>query len=95
MTELETSDSSKLLEALRAYPGVPSAMMEVDLANAPRVCVTVALNKDGVRLELFSTLTTLGTPMDVTAQELRIESYFPANEATGEWLRKSAASGAN
>ena len=29
------------------------------------------------------------------AQELRIESYFPANGATGEWLRKSAASAAN
>ena len=47
------------------------------------------------RLDLFSTLTTLGTPLDVTAQELRIESYFPADEATGEWLRKSAASAAN
>ena len=46
-------------------------------------------------IDLFSTLTTLGTPLDVTAQELRIESYFPANEATGAWLRKSAASAAN
>jgi hypothetical protein len=26
---------------------------------------------------------------------LRIESYFPADDATGEWLRKSAASAAN
>ena len=33
--------------------------------------------------------------LDVTAQELRIESYFPADETTGEWLRKSAASTAN
>ena len=63
--------------------------------RAPRVCVTVNLEKDDTRLELFSTLTTSGTPLDVTAQELRIESYFPADEATGEWLRKSAASAAN
>jgi transcriptional regulator with XRE-family HTH domain len=95
LTELETSDSAKLLESLRAYPGVPSRILEIDLASAPRVCVTVALAKDEVRLELFSTLTTLGTPMDVTAQELRIESYFPADEPTSEWLRKSAASAAN
>ena len=60
-----------------------------------RVCITVNLEKDGTRLDLFSTLTTLGTPLDVTAQELRIESYFPADEATGEWLRKSAAAAAN
>jgi transcriptional regulator with XRE-family HTH domain len=95
MVELETSESRKLLDVLLAYPGVPSRMREVDLAEAPRVCITVNLEKNGTRLDLFSTLTTLGTPLDVTAQELRIESYFPANEATGEWLRKSAASAAN
>ena len=95
ITELETSDSRKLLDALLAYPGVPAGMTEIDLASAPRVCVTVDLEKHGTRLKLFSTLTTLGTPMDVTAQELRIESYFPADDATGEWLRKAAASAAN
>ena len=95
ITELETSESRKLLDALLAYPGVPSGMAEIDLAAAPRVCVTVNLEKNDTRLQLFSTLTTLGTPIDVTAQELRIESYFPADEATGEWLRKAAASAAN
>jgi transcriptional regulator with XRE-family HTH domain len=93
--ELETSESRRLLDALLAYPGVPSRMREVDLAVAPRVCITVNLEKNGTRLDLFSTLTTLGTPLDVTAQELRIESYFPADDATGDWLRKSAASAAN
>jgi hypothetical protein len=33
-------------------------------------------------LRLFSSLTTLGTPLDVALQELRIESFFPANEGT-------------
>jgi hypothetical protein len=70
-------------------------MREVDPAEAPRVCITVNLEKGDTRLSLFSTLTTLGTPLDVTAQELRIESYFPADDVTGEWLRKSAAFAAN
>jgi len=95
ITELETSESRKLLDALLRYPDVPSGMTQIDLTSAPRVCVTVNLEKDGTCLQLFSTLTTLGTPIDVTAQELRIESYFPADEATGEWLRKGAASNAN
>jgi transcriptional regulator with XRE-family HTH domain len=95
IVELETSESRKLLDALREYPGVPARMHEVDLAVAPKVCITVNLEKDGTRLDLFSTLTTLGTPLDVTAQELRIESYFPANDVTREWLRKSAAAAAN
>ena len=95
IVELETSESRKLLDALLSYPGVPARMREVDLAEAPRVCITVNLEKDGTKLGLFSTLTTLGTPLDVTAQELRIESYFPADEVTGEWLRKSSAAAAN
>jgi len=30
-------------------------------------------------LRLFSTIMTLGTPQDVTLQELRLETFFPAD----------------
>ncbi len=93
--EPEEGESRQLLEALMAYPNVPSGIREIDLRIAPRVCITVTLEKDGTRLDLFSMLTTLGTPLDVTAQELRIESYFPADAVTAAWLQKSAASHAN
>lgn len=42
----------------------------------------LALEKDGITARFFTTLTTLGTPLDQTAQELRIESLFPADEQT-------------
>jgi hypothetical protein len=29
---------------------------------------------------MFSTIMTLGTPQDVTLQELRLETFFPADE---------------
>ena len=38
--------------------------------------------------DFFSAVTTLGTPLDVTLQEIRIECFFPANEQTAA---KSAA----
>ncbi len=95
IVELETSASRRLLDGLMAYPGVSERLRNVDLATAPEVCITLRFSKDDVKLAFFTTLTTLGTPMDVTAQELRIESYFPADEATAEWLRKAAASTAN
>ncbi|MBP8310476.1 MAG: XRE family transcriptional regulator, partial [Burkholderiaceae bacterium] len=44
-----------------------------------------------VTLDLFTTITTLGTPHDVTLHELRIESFFPANEATASWFRARAS----
>ena len=33
--------------------------------------------EDGTELQLFTTIATLGTPQDITVQELRIESFFP------------------
>jgi transcriptional regulator with XRE-family HTH domain len=45
--------------------------------------------RDGLTLRTFSTLTTLGTPMDVTAQELTIESFFPSDDATERLLTRS------
>jgi hypothetical protein len=38
----------------------------------------------------FSTVTTLGTPLDVTLQEIRIECFFPANEDTERRTRGMA-----
>ena len=43
--------------------------------------------KGKTALALFTTIATLGTPQDVTAQELRIESFFPMDEATESVLR--------
>jgi hypothetical protein len=40
-----------------------------------------------VALRLFTAIATLGTPQDVTLQEIRIESFFPADEATAAWFR--------
>ena len=39
------------------------------------------------RLRLFTTLATLGTPRDITLQELRIESFFPIDDDTAAVLR--------
>jgi len=48
-------------------------------------------SKNGTTLALFTTIATLGTPRDVTAQELRIESFFPMNEETAGILRSWAS----
>ena len=47
--------------------------------------IPLAIMVDGNCLRLFNTLTTFGTPQDVTLQELRIEMSFPADEATGSY----------
>ncbi len=38
-------------------------------------------------LSLFTTLTTFGTPLDVTIDELAIELFFPGDDRSDEMLR--------
>jgi len=44
-----------------------------------------------VELCFFSTVTTFGTAIDVTTQELRIESFFPANDQTQRIIQRVLA----
>lgn len=81
-----------LLEALAAYPEVPSRAGALELGTLPEVCLPVHVKKGDVELRLFTTLSTLGTPTDAAAQELRIESYLPVDGATDRWLHDAAGS---
>jgi hypothetical protein len=75
------------------YPGVPSHLRVVD-ATAPALpIVPIRYERDRRRFDYFSTVTTLGTPQDVTLQELRIECFFPMNDETREHARELAGSG--
>ena len=71
----------RFLEELLSYPDVPSRWRTFDLDDAPPF-LTINYKWKNSTLRLFSTLTTLGTPLDVALQELRIETLFPADEAT-------------
>jgi hypothetical protein len=60
----------------------------LDLDDAAPPFLTINYKWKNSTLRLFSTLTTLGTPLDVALQELRIESFFPADEATRSGLNR-------
>jgi transcriptional regulator with XRE-family HTH domain len=44
--------------------------------------INIELVRNGCTYRFFSTITSFGTPLDATVQELRLESLFPADEAT-------------
>jgi hypothetical protein len=44
--------------------------------------VPVQFHKTGLALSYLSTVTTLGTPQDALLQEIRLESFFPADNTT-------------
>ena len=41
-------------------------------------------------LSLLSTITVFGTPVDITLAELALETFFPADEASAQILRRLA-----
>lgn len=47
------------------------------------------LRFDGRELRLFSTITTFGTPMDITLDEVAIESYYPADAGSAAYFEES------
>lgn len=44
--------------------------------------MSLILEKDNKRASFFTTIATLGTPLDLTTQEIRIELLFPSDEET-------------
>jgi transcriptional regulator with XRE-family HTH domain len=85
----DDEETRRLLRELLAVPGVPARWQEPDVAQAPRLVVPVELTIGPDRLRLFSTLTTLGAPQDITLHELRIEAFHPADEETEAVMLRS------
>lgn len=84
---------ARLLEELVAYPippGTPSARAtEHDTPTA--IAVPLELNTDAGTLRFISTTTVFGTAVDITLAEIAIESFFPADEATAQVMRRLCA----
>jgi transcriptional regulator with XRE-family HTH domain len=77
-----TAETAECLERLLSYEGVRSAMLTAAPLVPEGPVLPMHFQKDRTRLQLFTTIATLGTPQDVTLQELRIESFFPMDDET-------------
>jgi transcriptional regulator with XRE-family HTH domain len=78
----------QLLEELLSYPDVPRNWRTLDLDASRAPFLAIEMQAGEARLSFFTTMTTLGTPYDITLHELRIESFFPADQATEAVLRR-------
>ena len=75
-----------LVAEVREYPGVKEACATDFLPSSHSPILPLQLSVSGQTIHLHSAITTIGTPLDVTAQELRIESFFPADKETDEFI---------
>ena len=81
-------EMENLVTELARYQDAETLSTPEDAALVP--VLPLEIEKDGVRVSLFTVIATFGTAQDVTADELRIESLFPADAATENLFRSVA-----
>ena len=91
--EQELGEAAGDREAADLLAEIRGHAPEVERRHVPALTpadllLPIHVRRDGLDLRLFSTIMTLGTPRDVTLQELRVETFFPADEVSERaWTR--------
>jgi hypothetical protein len=83
---------AELMRELCAYPNVPADIgtLALDLPATP--ALEFGLRRGELRARFLTTLTVFNAPLDVTLEDLRLESYFPADDETERLCRQGALS---
>jgi transcriptional regulator with XRE-family HTH domain len=77
-----TPATAELLERLLGLPDVSSLSEGWPLDDSQPPVLPIHFRRNDTSLHLFTTIATLGTPRDVTLQEIRVECFFPADDPT-------------
>ncbi|MDI6104254.1 helix-turn-helix transcriptional regulator [Actinoplanes sp. NEAU-A12] len=87
--QVSFSGDPRLAELAEELHGYPCDQPEPDL-DAPgpgRIMVPLRVRTDLGEVTFFSTVATFGTPLDITVEELCIESFYPGDAFTADALR--------
>ena len=79
------------IEEIMAFPDVPASFRKLRFEERPQPVLTLDYFVGGRSLSVFTTIATLGTPQDITLQEVRIECFFPADDRSDALFKSLAA----
>lgn len=88
---LEHPEVQAVLDEVLRYPGLPLKLRRIDLEASRLPVLPLHLRLGAMNLRLFTMLSSFGTPQDVTADELRVESFFPLDAESEALLQQLAA----
>ena len=78
----------QLRDELMAYPMPPQEAPEPPGPDLAGIAVPLRYRTpSGQVVTMISTTTVFGTPVDITLSELALETFFPADEASADYLR--------
>ena len=73
---------TSLVRGLLEYPDVPESFRQPDFTAPSEPTFALRLRRGDLELAFLTTVTAFSAPQNVTLEELRIESYFPLDDAT-------------
>jgi transcriptional regulator with XRE-family HTH domain len=77
--------TAELVQDLRSRPDIKAVLTTTPRSIGPSSpVIDVDFRLGETHLRFFSVVSTIGTPIDVTAQELRVEAFFPADDETAD-----------
>ena len=82
-----------LVEEILQAPGAPPGWRAPDWTTPPAPAINMVMRSGDVTYSLFTMLAHFGSPQDVTVEELSVETFYPADEATKARLLALAQSG--
>ncbi len=87
---LDHPPSARLREAVMAYPGIAAAARSVDITARLSPVLATHFRIAGQDLRLFAMLSRFDMPRDLTAEDLRVETLYPADSDSEQLLRQIA-----
>lgn len=84
-----SGDAEELAFVQELFEMVPPDMRQLVHDQREQALLPVlplVMEAGGMRMSLFTTITTFGTPQDVTTDDMRIELFYPADDATRQLL---------
>lgn len=87
----ESAAAAEILEEVLRESGLPRRLRATEPLPQPTPVFATHFEVNGAKLSLFTMISTFGTPQDVTAEELRVGSFYPADDDSEAFLRNLAA----
>ena len=90
MLEVAGTLATDLLKKMLLLPGVEEIAQASNADPDLPPTLVLRFRKGDTRLALFTMIATMGTPLNVSLQNLRLELFFPADDATAKWFAQAS-----
>jgi len=85
--EVVSTQNAELIALYKEISQLKGSSASADFQMDSKLPImSLVLEKNSRKASFFTMITTLGTPLDLTTQELRLEFLFPSDEQTKQWF---------